>query len=131
MKNTELIKQLSYDKAFGILTRNALDVEIEKLKSFNCAFIDLNNIKSLNQILGYKKVNELIFNLFHQFKVNHPNCIIGRWFSGDEIMIIHPDIETKIMYLELIGKEMGLTFKRKLYYKVKSLDKLIKKLEDW
>ncbi len=129
MKNSKIIKRLSYDKAFGILTRNALEIEIEKLDSFNCCFIDLNNLKNLNQLMGYEKVNEKVFELFHEFAEYNQDGLIGRWFSGDEIIIINPNIDRIIPQLDRIGRSIGLSFKRRFYYDIKTLEELTKEIE--
>ena len=121
------IKRLSYDKMFGILTRPALDMKIEKINNFDCCFIDFNNLKKLNQLIGYDKVNKIIFSIFDKFK-DKEQCIIGRWFSGDECLIIGNDIEAKISLLDTIAKSKGMTFKIKYYNKVKSLKELEKKI---
>ena len=125
MQKEKIIKFLSYDKAFGILTRPALDIEIEKIIIFDCCLIDFNNLRKLNHLIGYNKVNEIIFNIFNIFK-NKEDCIIGRWFSGDECLIIGKNIEAKIALLENIAKDNGMTFKIKYYKKIKSLEELEK-----
>jgi GGDEF domain-containing protein len=116
----DIIKRLSYDKMFGILTRPALEMEIEKLSDFDCCLIDFNNLKKLNQLLGYSRVNKIIFDVFDLFKKD--NCsIIGRWFSGDEVLIIDDNIKDKIAVLEDICHNSGMTFKKIYYKNIKTL----------
>ncbi len=124
----KLIKKLSYDKAFGILTRPALDIEIEKMKRFDCCLIDFNNLKSLNQLLGYNKVNKIIFSIFEEFKSS--NCIIGRWFSGDEVLIVGINIVEKISYLKWIARRKSMSFKE-LYFINKDFKKIEKEIGDY
>jgi len=85
------IERLSNDKAFGILTRNALEEKINTLNYFSCLFIDFCNMSKLNRKLGYTKVNEIIKEMFKTIPYDYKELIIGRWFSGDEILIIVDD----------------------------------------
>jgi len=126
----EIIERLSKDRAFGILTRNALELEIEKLRVFDCCFIDFNSIKKLNQLLGYRAVNKIIFEIFVEFKQGNEECIIGRWFSGDEVVFIHSNIEGQANRLDKISKKHGMTFKKRLCYNVVSLTDLTYKIEN-
>ena len=75
------------DKAYGILTRNALEEKACKLKSFNALFIDFHDVHKLNEKYGYGAVNDMFRTLFSTFKWRKTD-IVGRWFSGDEIVII-------------------------------------------
>jgi GGDEF domain-containing protein len=120
----EIIERLSYDKSFGILTRPALEIELERIKKFNCLFIDLNNIRKLNQIIGYCAVDKLIFNMFDQFKKeSSEECIIGRWFSGDEIVIVANNTILAAWKLKEIAMGLGLSFKE-LHLLDKNLEQL-------
>lgn len=124
-KYKELIKQieeLSIDKSFNILTRNALEYKILNLNSqFNAVFIDINNLKQLNKLLGYGEVNNIIKKTFDTFKFKDTD-IVGRWFSGDEILIIcvgNP--YTLYKQLKRHFYNNNLSFKNKIFYNVKSL----------
>jgi len=123
MKKDEIIDFLSYDKIFGILTRPALELKIKK--KINACLIDLNNLKKLNQLIGYNNVNNIIFNIFNEFKKH--NCICGRWFSGDEILIIHKNIKLQILYLEKISYKKGMSFKKTFFFN-KSLKQIEKEI---
>ena len=119
----ELIKRLSYDKAFGILTKNALEEEISKVKGkFNYLFMDLCNIKKLNHILGYEGLNKVVKRMFKEF--NNKDYVIGRWFSGDEIVIITKDIESVLARLIIIARRHNISFKWMGFYDRKSVKQM-------
>ena len=90
MKRT--IERLSIDPMFGILTRSALEIEIEKLDKFNCIFLDIDKLKKHNEKYGYNNVNYKLKIQFNKFKdickATGIKAVVGRWFSGDEILII-------------------------------------------
>jgi len=125
-----IIKRLSYDKAFGILTRPALELELEKIEEFNCCLIDINNLKSLNRLLGYGKINDIIYDIFDEFK-KESNCFVGRWFNGDEILIVDKNIKQVVCLLDIIAKENGISFKTNYFKNVNLLKvgKLINKMK--
>lgn len=81
------LNELKNDKAFGILTRPAL--EIEHRKASNAAaviFLDLDGIHALNESLGHEQVNRLIK---RAIKIRHNDLMLsGRWYSGDELAFI-------------------------------------------
>lgn len=122
----EKIERLSKDKAFGILTRNALDEEISIFKSkFNAIFIDLNNIHKLNGLLGYEKVNSIIRDMFASF--DFQGAIVGRWFSGDEIVIAKEGVLPDMQSLVSHAHKFDMTFKYKIFYGLKNIEDLEKK----
>ena len=125
----DLIKRLSYDKAFGILTRNALDEKINNLKKFNCIFIDLCNLKKLNNLLGYDSVNHIIKKMFTEYNKNK-EYVIGRWFSGDEIIIITDDVETALTKLINVSQIHNLSFKWVHWNNVKSVKEIETKVDN-
>ena len=130
MKIKEIIGYLSYDKSFGILTRQALELKLKKIKRFNSCLIDFNNLKKLNQLLGYNKVNNIIFNIFDEFKSKTTIC--GRWFSGDEILIVDKNIKEAIIVLKEISHKKGMTFKEHYFMNkgLKYIEKEIGKIKD-
>lgn len=126
MQKDKIIEFLSYDGLFGILTRPALELKIKG--KINACLIDINNLKKLNQLVGYFKVNKIIYDIFQEFKSE--DCICGRWFSGDEILIVHKDIKSKISLLEDIAHKKGMTFKR-YYFMNESLESISKKVGEY
>jgi len=122
------IERLSNDKAFGILTRNALEEKLNnKRVPFNCLFIDICNMGNLNGLLGYEKVNEIIRNMFIEFKVEN-NFIIGRWFSGDEIVIVGKDISCILFKLKVCSRNHNISFKHKIFKNVVSINDLERRI---
>jgi GGDEF domain-containing protein len=124
-----IITKLSTDPSFGILTRNALDLAIEKAgKPFNVIFIDFNNVHSMNKIIGYGKVNSSIRFIFNTYREIYKNDIIGRWFSGDEIAIVFWEgfASQKIKMLEEISNSNQMSFKSMYFMdQYKNLDEII------
>lgn len=122
------IERLSVDKNFGILTRNALDEIItNKKKPFDCLFIDLHNIKKLNNLLGYGKVNSLIKSCFADLQ-SKDECVIGRWFGGDEILFLSEDIDMTSLKLKQCCIKYNLSYKEKTFnniHSIKHLESLI------
>lgn len=114
------ILDLSFDKSFGILTRGALEETISHLKyPFNAIFIDFDSIHALNNKIGYEKVNTIFRNMFSTFEDKIP--IIGRWFSGDEILMITNNPSKTIIQFESHVKEYDLGLKYKLIYDCRSV----------
>ena len=118
MNKNAIIKYLSTDRAFGILSRNALELQIKNLQApFDAVFFDFNNLKELNIKIGYKEVNEKIREMFKTFPFKRTE-LVGRWFYGDEIVII----TTTGYLIELTQRllkhcsEFGLFFKYKTFY---------------
>lgn len=118
-------ENLIMDKSFGILNRNSLERKIALLgKSFNVGFIDFCDIHNLNKEKGYEGVNTIFKKLFTGFKFRKED-IVGRWFSGDEIVIISKNhMDNQLMRLEEYAKSLELTFKSHIFNGVSSLDEL-------
>lgn len=116
-------KKLIYDQHFGILTRNGLDLAVAKLKSsFSFIFLDFNDIHHLNLEFGYNEINERFKDLFSSFSFRNTD-IVGRFFSGDEIIIItiSDDIDGILLRFKEHCDQFDLTF-RSVVYKDKDLD---------
>ena len=79
---------LSLDKAFGILTRPALELRLRKATyPLKAIFLDVVGLHELNSQYGYEVVNSMIRNVFQSLQETH-SILIGRWFNGDEILIV-------------------------------------------
>jgi len=120
----DAIHRLSYDKAFGILTRNAVEESVRGVTVFDVAFLDFDNVHGLNAVLGYDKVNLLFREVFSAMKSMYPNLIVGRWFSGDEIVVVaeSDNITEVLAVLGVICKNHHLSFESMVFYNQKSLD---------
>lgn len=84
-RENALLKQ---DKAFGGLTRQALDIEFILNDYTGCyaIFCDLDKIHSLNELYGYEQVDERIRTAL---SIRHDDMMFfGRWKSGDEIVFL-------------------------------------------
>ena len=126
------IKQLSNDHVFNVLTRSALEMHIREFKNpFFVIFIDFIDIKKENEARGYEEVNKLISFIIDLIRLE--KCIIGRWFSGDEILIIsqEPFEERYTQYLLDHANKYDIKFKPFFLGKqenIKSLKKIINNL---
>jgi hypothetical protein len=84
------LKELSQDKAYGGLTRPALEIEHRKHadKCQYVVFADLNKVHELNAEHGQDKMDEMIRTAF-SFTIRDADVILfGRWKSGDEIAFL-------------------------------------------
>jgi len=108
-ENLELIiKDLCYDDSFGMLTRNGLKYYMERNDfDYNYSiFIDFISMSEMNRELGYYSVNDKIKCLFE----NEKESLIGRWFSGDEIVILTNNLDI-VKRLVNKSKYLGLNFR--------------------
>lgn len=110
--NDNLIKKLIIDEYFGILNRNGFEHVLQNTINKRYIYLlDFNNVKNMNNQLGYKKVNEIFKQTFDDMK---NKFIIGRAFSGDEIFF-SPSTEEDdpvfvIPFLTEICSNNGLSF---------------------
>lgn len=86
MADDALINRLIHDSTFGILTRQGLEYKMGYESLYNCLFIDFESVRCMNTVLGYKHVNSLLKSILSTF--HYPDTLIGRLFSGDEIVIL-------------------------------------------
>ena len=106
------IKRLSIDEAFGILTRPGLNEKIRKIKKkFHFAFIDFHNVHEMNNKFGYENTNQQFRDIFKSFPFRK-NDIVGRCFSGDEIIIIifHGNIKELIERFFVFCEKRNISF---------------------
>jgi GGDEF domain-containing protein len=126
MNKNAIIKYLSTDRAFGILSRNALELQIKNLDSpFDAIFFDFYHLKELNMKIGYKEVNEKIREMFKTFSFRKTD-LIGRWFYGDEIVIITTNESLSELTERLLKHcgDFGLFFKYKTFYNIRAFHQL-------
>lgn len=129
MNLEEKTKRLSIDSAFGILTRNALEIEIEeKIKSpFDLILIDFCDVHRMNDLFGYEAVNRTFRGFFRKVRTEFPDVLIGRWFSGDEIAIIinaNQAAWSVVCGMRRIADVWGLSFREICLYDQTDLNKL-------
>ena len=123
-----LINELIIDRYFGIYTRNGLDYILKDYDKLNIYLLDFDNIKRLNTQIGYKNVNNIFYKMFEEFKNEY---VVGRAFSGDEILVCSSDF-VDIEKIENICSKFDMSFKY-VYAKTNNntteiIDKLIDKL---
>jgi len=113
MNIQEKIIYFSVDKAFGCLTRPALEYYIFELqKNAHAILLDLNGMHDLNKTHGYLYVNAIIRKCLKEIKETN-NVEIGRIFSGDELCFIINDLYSPdIIYkFKNIFKNYNIGFK--------------------
>lgn len=99
---------LIIDKYFNIYNRNGFDYIIKNIKPpYKIYLIDLNDIKKLNEEIGYLEVNKIIKNTFNNLKEKY---VIGRAFSGDEIFLLTSNINGNISDIKIECEKNGLEF---------------------
>jgi GGDEF domain-containing protein len=134
MDKDEEIEFLSVDKAFSILTRNALELKMECHlgEEADVAFIDFNNVHNMNLNYGYRTVNGVFTTIFKTFHFRK-NDIVGRWFSGDEIVIAVYEknvINNIIKRFKEHCQKYNVSFKHIIFYGVTSKEQLMGKIEE-
>ena len=107
MIDKELIQKLIQDPYFGIYTRNGLEYILSQHEhtDMNIYLVDFNNVKGMNNSMGYKKVNDLFKEVFSHLK---DEFIIGRAFSGDEIFFCHDNFMVGIEEILSVCKKYNL-----------------------
>lgn len=108
------IEELSWDKTFGMWTREAFlqFCAIMPRGERLVAFLDFDDIHRMNQIYGYGEVDRRVRATFGiPFRRSD---IVARWYSGDEIVILfdapRPGAEYKLGELAEAAWQNGLTF---------------------
>jgi GGDEF domain-containing protein len=121
-------EKLCIDDSFGILTRPALEIAMRQyLQVFDCLFIDFNNMGKLNKIIGYGTVNKIIQKIFNAFIDDQR--LVGRWFSGDEIIVVCDNVDKAKNELTSICHSFGMTFKHRIFRGV-DMDTLKRRIDD-
>jgi len=109
------VKELGWDRCFGMFTRPAfLEVcSMQPRITRAVAFLDFDRIHELNQQVGYEEVNRRIRKVFAGGL--RKSDIVGRHFSGDEIVIVLDTVDLaaakKVLDdLRARAEEHGLSF---------------------
>ena len=109
------VKDLGWDQCFGMFTRPAF-IEICRMQpriTRAVAFLDFDRIHELNHNVGYEEVNRRIRDLFSGSL--RKSDLVGRHFSGDEIVIVLDTDDRAIAMKVLEGllaraRKNGLSF---------------------
>ena len=110
-KCNNVIEELCTDVAFGILTRNGLEYKIKEMKDKSGLFLiwlDFCNVSKMNTLVGYEEVNNRFRTLFKHFEKT--DDLIGRCFSGDEIIIITKNTDC-LIGMKQKANVLGLDFR--------------------
>ncbi len=107
MIDKELIQKLIQDPYFGIYTRNGLEyiLSLNEHTDMEIYLVDFNNVKGMNNSMGYKKVNDLFKEVFSHLK---KDFIIGRAFSGDEIFFCTDNFMIDISHIISVCNKYNL-----------------------
>lgn len=77
------------DRAYGCLTRAGLERRAASIDTDSAViFLDLDGMHSANEQYGYSEVDSKIAASLNV--VRSGDCTTGRWYSGDEIVLIVP-----------------------------------------
>jgi len=82
------IEALTTCSTYGCLTRQGIDLNWQKRgnKALSVIFFDIDKMKEANTEWGYTEVNRKISAVLSQIRSDE--IVLGRWFSGDEIVIL-------------------------------------------
>ena len=77
------IELLMFNRAFGVLTKEAFNLLITRIPTDDTALVvfDIDNMKGFNSRLGKEEVNRRLAKAF-SFRTN--DILLGQTFSGDE-----------------------------------------------
>lgn len=87
------IQSLYKCPTFGCLTRQGIDTYWQKQrrrKNLSIVFLDIDHMHELNQSLGYAKVDQRLRRAFSTVRKDE---LLGRWYSGDELILLVPSSE--------------------------------------
>jgi GGDEF domain-containing protein len=109
------VKDLGWDDCFGIYTRPAF-LELCRMQpriSRVVAFLDFDRIHEMNHKVGYDEVNRRVREVFSG--ALRKSDLVGRHFSGDEIVIVLDTLdlgsaEEVLKGLRARAQEHGLSF---------------------
>jgi diguanylate cyclase (GGDEF)-like protein len=83
------IGQMSVCPTYQCLTRQGVDRRWQKVKinrqGMHVIFLDIDNMHKANELWGYAEVDAKIARSLKQVRQNE---LVGRWYAGDEIVLI-------------------------------------------
>jgi GGDEF domain-containing protein len=74
------------NSSFNCLTRTGVRAAYKPYKQ-GLVFVDIDHMHSLNTLLGYSTVDELILRTLSAIRSTDKVNIVGQWMSGDEFII--------------------------------------------
>jgi diguanylate cyclase (GGDEF)-like protein len=125
------IKKLYLCPSYGCLTRQGIDAKWQKNKNKSnqsLIFLDLDNIHKCNEQWGYEVVDTKIKASLKCRK----NELLGRWYSGDELIIIVSTEEAVATYSriqkQLEDNGLSATFAvLPIHRNIKNISEVVKK----
>ena len=96
LENAELKRQIKTHRTcavYGILTRTALEAdwtEQKQIAGLAISFLDIDDLKLRNAELGQDETNRRINQAFSMARSGEVIEVVGRFFSGDEFVILAP-----------------------------------------
>jgi GGDEF domain-containing protein len=107
------VAELSWDSAFGMLTRAAFLRDCRSLppETYWVVFIDLDDIGVLNLTYGYAEVDRRVRLTFQPLQAR--GIVAARWYSGDEIVLRVPrrdDPQAVLSDLRRRAGDVGISF---------------------
>jgi len=83
------VRQMCKCPTYQCLTRQGVDRSWKKIERRHTAkqviFLDIDNMHRANELLGYQAVD---CSIARSLKSVRSNELVGRWYSGDEIVIV-------------------------------------------
>jgi hypothetical protein len=108
MEKPELVNLLINaltDSAYGILTRQGMEFFLKNTNSGYYIFCDIDGMHDLNALHGsYEPVNAMI--KASCAVLRQDEVLIGRWFSGDELLVHVDTLESAIIVANRWRNEM-------------------------
>lgn len=96
------VRSREWDSSFGMLTRAGVDARLRRLRGVDVLFLDIDGMGNLNASLGPDEVNRLV-RLAFQLRRGDA-ILIGRWFSGDEIVVAVPRGDGQALATRLLAR---------------------------
>jgi len=114
-KLKQKVKTLGWCNEFGMFTRPALEEACNSLPRGSqrfVIFLDMDDLHRANELWGYETVNEKIR---RSFQMRRQSDIVGRWYSGDEILLVMDTNDREGTRLALenllrVARQNGLSF---------------------
>lgn len=104
----EIRKKSGIDTLTGLKNKDAITEEIESIENvlkrheskYCVLFVDVDNLKDVNDKEGHDKGNEVIYNVADSLRKTslRKSDKVGRWTKGDEFIVFLPDTDEQGAY---------------------------------
>ncbi|MBI3097798.1 MAG: diguanylate cyclase [Planctomycetes bacterium] len=108
------VVRLGWDASYGVYTRPGLErlAALQPRGDRIIVFLDFDDVHRMNDLLGYVEVNRRIRRILDT--PMRRGDLVGRWFSGDEIVIVFESYRAGALNLmrrlEAVASEEGMSF---------------------